>query len=89
MKIVMYKQKVCGACSMVDSFIQNDLGLDVDERKLMFAGNKDVDNEVIKLGIMQSPAIVVYDAKNKAIAKVVGYNPSEIEELFVTAGRIS
>lgn len=89
MKIVMYKQRVCGACSLVDSFIKNDLGLDVDERKLMFAGDKEVDDEVIKLGIMQSPAIVVYDGNGTAISKVVGYNPPEIEELFVTAGRIS
>lgn len=88
MKIVMFKQKICGTCNTVSEFLANELKQEPDEVRLMFAGNKEVDDEAIRLGIMQSPTFVLYDNKNEAIKIVRGSNFAAIEELFVTAGRI-
>lgn len=75
MYIVVVSQNGCNPCQMVKNFIKNE---DIEFTEVNISTDSDA---IEKYGVMSTPVTILFDG-DEEIARVVGYNPPDIETLI-------
>lgn len=99
MRLIKFKQTVCAPCSMLDNYLENELGVTVDEEANITNGIwinlktgeivEDYAYELAgELDIMKSPTLVLLDNDGNKIDEVIGTSKSLVDSIIKKRGLI-
>ena len=88
MLLLKFKQNNCTPCKMAETFIENELKVDVDEVHNLSLGEERTMELASKFGVMTTPALVLVDDDYNEIETVVGVGQNKIRKIFEKRGLI-
>lgn len=89
MKVIKFKQNACRPCQMLENFHTFELGVEPDITYNLSNGDESI-NVAMKFGIMAAPVLVLVDADENEIERIVGFDGKQdlIRDMFLKAGKI-